>query len=131
MEKMEKKVYVIINEQHKLFAEQKKLLNRKFGNGWEFLKVPAAGWSLEKQRDIIKKRFQRGEIAVFASPIPYLLYRLSWSSGAWANCQGNNLPDNFAFCREVWIFHNDVREKKELPNGKIIQVVAEKGWQLV
>jgi len=124
------KVYVIINEQHKLFAEQEELLNQKF-DGWEFLKVPAEGWTIEQQRTIVKTHFQRGETAVFASPVPHLLSTLSWSAGAWANCCGNHIPDNFAYCREVWVFHNDVREKKELPNGKIIQVVAEKGWQLV
>jgi len=31
----------------------------------------------------------------------------------------------------VHIFHNDNREKKELPNGKIIHTVAQKGWVLV
>ena len=129
---MERKVYVIINEQHVLFDEQVNLLDKKFGkDGWEFLKVPAAGWSLEKQRDVVKKYFQRGEIAVFASPVPYLLSTLSWSAGAWANCHGNNVPDNFAFCKDVLVFHNDTREKKELPGGKIVQVVAAKGWQLV
>ena len=27
--------------------------------------------------------------------------------------------------------HNDRREKKELPNGKVIMAVAQTGWQLV
>ena len=32
---------------------------------------------------------------------------------------------------DVLVFHNDRREKKELPDGLIIQVVAREGWQLV
>ena len=31
----------------------------------------------------------------------------------------------------VSVFHNDNRVAKELPNGKIVHVIAETGWILV
>jgi len=31
----------------------------------------------------------------------------------------------------IRVLHNDNRQKKELPNGKIIMTVAETSWQLV
>jgi len=33
-------------------------------------------------------------------------------------------------CYEYYLLHNDRREKKELPNGRVISVVAQTGWQL-
>jgi len=53
-----------------------------------------------------------GNTIVFVSPIPYMVKELAKDAN-------------------VLVFHNDRREKKQLPNGKIIQVVAETGWQLV
>lgn len=32
---------------------------------------------------------------------------------------------------KVLIFHNDNREKKELPGGKVVSVVSQTGWQLI
>jgi hypothetical protein len=51
---------------------------------------------------------------VFVSPIPAMIKRLVATKGA----------------DEVLIFCNDKREKKELPNGKVIYVVAQDGWYL-
>lgn len=51
---------------------------------------------------------------VFVSPVPVLLAKLSASQVV-----------------KVHVLHNDNREKKELPNGKIISVVAKEGWELV
>jgi len=107
-----KKVIVIINEQHQLLVNQVRILNNSYGmNNWECLKVPADGWSLEKIKRKIKKL--KGNIIIFASPIPAMI-KFAMLAGI-----------------EVRIFHNDNREKVELPNGKIISRVAQEGWQLV
>jgi hypothetical protein len=65
----------------------------------------------EVMRDL--KGMEDGAI-VFASPIPALIKKATLEFGGW-----------------VKIFHNDHREKKELPNGRIIMVVAQEGWELV
>lgn len=133
------KAYVIVNESHNLMEEQEKLLNEKFDE-IEFVKVPANGWSLEDMEGIEQSllvKMTNAEVrpggktvvypantgdnaVVFVSPIPYLLKELSINSFL----DGKQLY-------EVLVFHNDRREKKELPNGKIIQVVAQTGWRLV
>ena len=50
---------------------------------------------------------------MFASPVPALI-ALAQRAGV-----------------EVKVLHNDKREKKELPNGKIIMTVAQAGWVIV
>lgn len=104
---------VIINEQHSLMEEQAQILQETFGE-YEFLKVPAEGWNLEQMKEI--NASLSGNV-VFCSPIPVLLGLVS------AKAHETHT--------KVYVFHNDVREKKELPNSKIIQVVAATGWQLV
>lgn len=52
---------------------------------------------------------------VFASPVPYLLKELACRFGD----------------KRVRVFHNDHREKVELPNGRVINKVASTGWQIV
>ena len=42
-----------------------------------------------------------------------------------------NKRKSYGYGTQVLVFHNDKRQKRELPNGKIISVVAETGWQLV
>lgn len=105
---MKEKALVILNEQHKLMEEQVAILDGLFD--WTIKPVPASGWSLSQMREVIQelKAFD-GEV-VFASPIPALLMGMEGSG---------------------FLFHNDRREKKELPNGKVIMTVAQTGWQLV
>ena len=110
-----KKVIVIINETHSLFPEQKNILKERFDDV-EFVTVPAEGWSLETMRDVanaLQSRAAEGATIVFASPIPFLLKELAQRS------------------KNVLVFHNDHREKKELPDGRIVQIVAATGWRLV
>jgi len=86
---------------------------------------------LDKEMDkIIRKEFSYWEVAVFASPIPYLVKRLSFRAGAQHVdfVEGLDLRLNAG---QVFIFHNDKREKKELPNVKVIFTVAKTGWKLV
>ena len=108
------KVKVILNEQHKLMAEQARVLNENFGEGnWELFSVPANGWKLEEMSKVAKELDETTEVVVFASPIPALMVILS-SKGV-----------------TFTAFHNDNRVKKELPNGKIIMTVAQEGWVIV
>jgi hypothetical protein len=105
------KVQVIINEQHKLTAEQETLLNNRFDK-WELYKVPAEGWTIAEMNN---RMFDLTTAkCVFVSPIPYMLKILT--------------SINY---KNIYIFHNDKREKVELPNGKVIYKVADTGWQIV
>lgn len=101
------KTMVVINEQHSLLEEQQGIIDN-FQNV-EFYKVPATGMTAG---DMIYQsmRFVNDNV-VFVSPVPYMLGLLAH------NCTG-----------EVYVMHNDNREKKELPNGKVISVVAKTGW---
>ena len=115
-----KKAIVIMNEQHSLLTEQKLGLSDMFKDSWEIKNVPAKGWTWQEQ-DKITKDLINTDIThvVFVSPVPVLLRNLSYEHG-----KDLNNP-------AVLVFHNDNREKKELPGGKIISVVAQEGWQLV
>lgn len=132
-----KKAYVVINEQHSLMEEQERILKENFDE-LEFVKVPANGWTLYEMQEIefsLRVKVANAEVRpggknivypantgdnaiVFVSPIPHLLKLLTLNSA------GEKLY-------KVLVFHNDNRIKKELPNGKIIQSVAETGWKLV
>lgn len=121
---------VIMNENHSILPEQHTILYEKYGE-YSILKVPAEGWTLEEMEDIIssiQNTASRSNIieVIFISPIPYMIMELTRReliSSSAEYCENTGI-----FTR---IFHNDKREKKELPNGKIIQVVAKEGWQLV
>ena len=118
---------VIINEQHSLLPEQEKILNSQFSS-WEFFKVPADGWTLSEIRN--KARELAKDDVVFCSPIPVLLAELAKNVGFMAAC--SRVENGFSGeVPAVYVFHNDRREKKELPNGKVIMVVSQTGWELV
>ena len=110
-------VRIFINEQHSLLPEQEQLLKENFGynEDFEFIKIPAEGYNLQQMQDIYM-RLRKG-YAVFVSPVPVLLGTVA----------------GMAYMTEVavYVFHNDNREKKELPDGRIIQTVAKTGWQLI
>jgi hypothetical protein len=118
---------VIINEQHSLLPEQEKILNTMFSS-WDFFKVPADGWTLSEQKEIAKSLAK--DNVVFCSPVPLLLAELAKNAGFMDAC--SRVENGFSGqVPSVYVFHNDVREKKELPNGKTISVTAKEGWQLV
>jgi len=116
-----KQAFIIINEQHMLLKNQVEVLQKA---GFEFFTclVPATGWNLKKIREQARvfelakksatKNKRRLEI-IFASPVPALMSILSQ--------RGIRFK----------VFHNDFREKKESPNGKIIMAIAQVGWMLV
>lgn len=66
---------------------------------------------------------------VFLSPVPALIIELAeWAFYEKGYRYGLGMGNLDV---DVKVMHNDFREKKELPNGKVISVVAEEGWELV
>jgi hypothetical protein len=120
-----KKAKVIINEQHTLMAEQRQILDTKYDK-WEFVKVPAEGWTLNEQKEQSQKLQSDSVDIIFASPVPYLLCSCTYLFGFSMGMEYCPSPAS-----EVLIFHNDIREKKEIPGGRIINVVSQTGWVLV
>lgn len=116
-----KKVAVVLNQQHNLMEEQQQLLNEQFGDNWETFTVPANGWTLAEQHKKVVDLVNKYGDVVFASPVPYLMKEVAKESIIGENISLFN----------VYVFHNDNREKKELPNGKVIFTVAKTGWQIV
>jgi hypothetical protein len=104
---------VVINAQHNLLDEQRQLLEKTF-DSFEELKVPAEGWGKPTILAKAKELAESDHAVVILSPIPLLLGKVAASRGG----------------RDTYVFHNDRREKKDLPNGKIISVVAQTGWEL-
>lgn len=147
-----KKVFLIMNEQHSLLEDQERVLEEKFADAEiEKISVPAEGWTLQEMNEAIRDIYlelveatpkfpdnpKMGEFydftygrkptaVVFVSPIPYMIKRLTQLSIV-ADIDGACTFMEYG----TFIFHNDKREKKELPNGKIIYTVAQEGWQLV
>lgn len=126
---IESKNVIFINEQHSLKAEQSEILDSHFPDGYETIKIPANGWKLAEMKKIVMEN-RRNRI-VMVSPVPFMImnfqYRISQDRmTALHETDGYYAPD-----ASISVFHNDNRDKKELPNGKIITTPAEKGWQLV
>ncbi len=123
------KTLLVINEQHSLMPEQETLLKEKFGT-WESVLVPASGWTRDYMEGQARIWADRHLNIVFASPIPTLLALVSYYAGYGKG--GIDAGQGFiGLGMHVFILHNDKREKKELPNGKIINAVSSTGWQLV
>lgn len=132
------KAKVVLNEAHKLLPDQERLLNEQFPDGWELLSVPADGWNLDQQLQMVDKLWTKTAPVVFASPVPVLLGKLVSSRAArrrqllteaWSPPMQRVLPG------PVLVLHNDRRVAREVPDGKggvkVIHVVAPDGWQLV
>ena len=115
---------VVLNVAHKLLPAQVEQLNLRFGDKWELFPVPEDGWTATRQSDLACELVERQ--VVFASPVPLLLARLAASKV--------RLDPAMAFWG-LWIFHNDLRIAKEVPDGhggvKVIHTVAPDGWQLI
>lgn len=121
------KAVVVINQQHEMMTEQRQILDDLY-DSWERYDVPATGWTLAEQKKVSADLCDNPADKVIVSPVPFLLMDL-------AATQAANLEmapgTPLIFRGRLFLFHNDKREKKELPNGKIICVVASTGWQLV
>jgi hypothetical protein len=122
------KIKLIINEQHSLLPDQKRALDEFIEMKDEAItvdtiKVPASGWTLQEMnavQDELWQEFFDGEediSVIFVSPVPYLLKELA------------SYNEYSGFC--IYVLHNDHREKKELPNGKVIMTIAKEGWVIV
>jgi hypothetical protein len=122
-----KKAIVVINEQHNLMAEQQQILDSQY-ESWQLCEVPASGWTLEEQKDKACELACDQADKVMASPVPYLLMSLAYTRGVNSEMSPGRC---LIFRGDLYLFHNDKREKKELPGGKVISVVAQTGWQLV
>ena len=119
---------IIINEQHSLLPVQKKLLEDTFGS-WETLLVPSTVWNKDEQEAICSRL---EGVVIFISPIPYMIKLLSMDAAANVCCvhnKGDGLS-GISNIEKVFIMSNDVRDKKELPNGRVIYTVAKEGWYL-
>lgn len=120
------KAVVILSEQHSLFPQQRWLLDATY-ESWVIFPIPAEGLKKEEifsLADQMEEEMTKGIQVVVGSPIPLLLNLLSWEAG--------RLTEEGAGGEySVAVFHNDYRDKKELPGGKIIQVVAKEGWELL
>lgn len=104
---------VIINEAHNILDEQESILNEIFGNGnWNCLEIPEDGLTKD-QIEVIVNGLSNDTKIIFISPLPAMMKMLSKTDIEWS------------------VFHNDIREKKELPNGRIVMTVAKTGWQLI
>ena len=128
---------VIINEQHSLLPSQIEILDKKFGKDkWDRLVVPTSGWTLSEMKEKISSFMNCGESFVpnnfvFVSPVPammIILGRVATKRSLIIQTEGKH-SDTTSI--KIFTFHNDKREKKELPGGKIIMVVSQTGWQLV
>lgn len=126
------KAIIVMNENHSIMEEQLSIIEKEFEKEYEFLKVPSTGWTKNDMDEVIEKitssEYGRENWldVVFVSPIPYMIRELT---------RREIYAPSAEYCEDtglrVRIFHNDHREKKELPNGQIIQVVSKSGWQLV
>jgi hypothetical protein len=100
--------------------EQVEILSRQIGD-YKTLNIPVSGLTRSQLESFDEdNNINYGDIVIFASPIPYLIKLLTIK-----------LTNENSFVDNVLIFHNDTREKKELPNGKVIMTVAQTGWELI
>lgn len=123
---------VLINESHSLLEDQQRVLEERY-EGYEILPIPASGWTLEemdeKVKEISSMELEEGKLyldVIFVSPVPYMIRELTRKEIYMPTVEYAEQTHIF-----VHVFHNDRREKKELPGGKVIQVVAKEGWKLV
>ena len=108
---------VVINEQH------------PFQSVSTPLPEPAEGWTRTEMDAVMASDVFKTETVIFISPIPYMIKMLTAAS--MANMHLPNIITRYSRTVEsVLLMCNDNREKRELPNGKIIFTVAKTGWYL-
>ena len=118
---------IIINEQHSLLPQQSELIRKELGEEIELKKIPAEGINRGEIEAMAEDLNRLSNInIVVLSPIPLLLGRLAHTSEEIDGRYDCVCPRN-----RIYILHNDQREKKEIPNGKVISVVAQEGWVLI
>ena len=133
----ESDVIIIINEQHTLLPQQEELLRETYGE-WATLKMPAEGCDQKRREEICVEFLFNKDVVVFVSPIPDMIKILAEKTAINGTvndliCNGFDVQpayDEAYSVRQVLIMMNDNREKKKLPNGKVISVTAKTGWYL-
>lgn len=123
------KNYLIINETHSLLPDQVRELEEKGMSDYEEIRIPKEGWNLQTRLDRAHEWARRGGRYIFVSPEPVMLGRLAYYAG-----HGSHYIDGtpaFGHDVAVYVFSNDRRVKKELPDGRIVQTIAPTGWKLV
>jgi len=103
---------VVINEQHTMMDAQCDLLWES-GISFDMWKVPADGIGWHEQFDMCNWLMSNYDKVVFLSPIPGMIKEVARRDSD-----------------RCVLLMNDARIKKELPNGKVIMVVAPTGWYL-
>jgi len=123
------KNFLIINETHSLLPDQVRELEEKGMSDYEEIRIPKEGWNLQTRLDKAWEWVRRGGRYIFVTPEPIMLAQMAYYAG-----HGTHFIDGVPALGhniELYIFSNDRREKKELPDGRIIQTVAREGWELV
>ena len=108
-------IYIIKNEQHRLLPDQEKAIREKFNTtDWEYINIPSKGLTILEMEELFATEIYGRELNfVFLSPIPYMMKMCCEQGIKW------------------YVFHNDHREKKELPDGRVIMTVAKEGWEIL
>ena len=101
-------------------VEQEQILNSLTSEGDDLIRVdvPEEGLTLEQQIELshsLMDEMNGDDYLIFVSPI---------------SCMIGYIVARLEISKNVLIFGNDKREKKELLGGKIIQTVAPTGWYL-
>lgn len=110
--------YLVINEAHTLLPDQVRELREKGFDNYEEIRIPKEGWDARTRLSRAHEWAGRGGRYIFVSPEPVILGRMAYFA---------------AFRKDVavYVFSNDRRVKKELPDGRIVQTIAPAGWRLV
>ena len=113
-------VRYVINKAHSLMVEQEQILNSLISEGDDLIRVdvPEEGLTLEQQIELshsLMDEMNGDDYLIFVSPI---------------SCMIGYIVARLEISKNVLIFGNDKREKKELPNGRIVQVISKTGWYL-
>ena len=114
------KVKVVLNEQHTLLEQQRRVLEEYFGEDFELelVPIPAKGLTCEEQVDLayrLARQAQNWGTIVVASPVPVLLAKLGLLRAI----------RQFT----LYVLANDRREKVE-QNGKVFYKIPADGWRL-
>ena len=101
-------------------VEQEQILNSLISEGDDLIRVdvPEEGLTLEQQIELshsLMDEMNGDDYLIFVSPI---------------SCMIGYIVARLEISKNVLIFGNDKREKKELPNGRIVQVISKTGWYL-
>ena len=124
------KCIVVLNQQHALFDQQMDLLDDKYSNV-DYLRVPAAGWTLSQINDVCDDLLKTDDAdIIMASPIPAMLITLANRIAYSAGVQDGSDATKGVYNSLVYTFHNDCRIKKQF-GDKIVMTVAPDGWVLI